>query len=173
MKKEVDKLGKDILDLANLEKAKKEIITLVNNPGPSTSKNKSNRRELEEVTDAVRNQKAEIEQEAKKLKRDIQVARVSGAKAAAKKESMKRAKASRDGALRRALERGQVSQAPHIPPAVSPVNINISNDTSTDKKVIDESRNTATKNVRQDPGDDVLRAGGGKGVNRVTKELLN
>jgi hypothetical protein len=95
-----------------------------------------------------------------------------GAKASAKKESIKRAKASRDSALRKALERGQVSQAPHIP-QVSPVNINISNDTSTDKKVIDESRNTATKNVRQDPGDDVLRAGGGKGMGRVTKELIN
>ena len=173
LKQEIDKIGKDILNLGQLEKAKGEIINLVNNPGPNVSRNKSNRRELNEVEDAIRNQKAEIEKDARRLKRDTQTASVLGAKAKAKKASMKRAKASKDKALQRALENGQVSQAPPIPPGgYRPVNINISNDTSTGKKTIDESTNSATKNVTEDPGDDTLAAGGGKKLGRVTKDLL-
>jgi hypothetical protein len=161
-------LGKDILELGNLEKAKTEIINLVNNPGPDVSRNKSNRRELNEVEDAIRNQKEEIEKDSRQLKRDTQTASLLGAKKKAKGEALKRAKASKDQALQRALERGQVTQAPQVPP----VNINISNDTSTGKRTIDESTNTATKNVRDDPGNDTLTVGGGKKVGRVTKDLL-
>ena len=164
-------LENDLLQLAGLESRKSEVISLVNNPSTELGKRAQNRKELDELESAIRNQKEEIRQNANKIKKDSQAARRSADRKEATDKAKKKAEEERDQKTKKALDKGIVSAMP-------PIVLNISNnsDNSKLKKTVsptsvvqtDNSKKTKTVSVS---GDNNTTSQGSKKEKKVSKSM--
>jgi hypothetical protein len=109
--KELKGLGELVLGLGSLNKSKSDILSLVNNPSTSTSENLKNRRELNEVEAAIKNNKAKLNENANKFSRDLKTAKRQAQVEEKKKEAKEKAKELKDEQTEKALNRGVVTPA--------------------------------------------------------------
>jgi hypothetical protein len=140
----VDELENDLRKLAGLEARKSEVISLVNNPSTESAKNASNRRELDQLESAVRNQKEQIKANAGRINKDIAAAGRSAARSDAKAKAKAKADEDKDEQSKKALDKGIVQAMP-------PIVLNISNDSDNSKlkKTISPSSIVQTDNSKK------------------------
>ena len=134
LNKEIKELGNDILRFGRSSNQRDTQLVTVNNPGTSTTKNKKNRAELDQMETDLKNQRGNISAKAQRLSKDLKAASRKAQRDEIKKEQKEKAKEEKDKQKETAIDRGIVS--PRLDPFQFHFNISNDSDNSKLKKTV-------------------------------------